>query len=76
MLQLSLFDERNLAEVTSPDYPNERLIVCRNPWLAEERARKRGKFLAATEQDLLGIQARIRRGKRPLRGKDKIALAN
>lgn len=75
MLQLSLFDERDLAEITSPDYPHERLIVCRNPWLAEERARKRGDLLAATEQDLLAIQARVRRAKRPLRGKDKIALA-
>jgi transposase len=75
MLQLSLFDERDLAEISSPDYPNERLIVCRNPWLAEERARKRAALLAATEQDLLAIQARVRRGKRPLRGKDKIALA-
>jgi hypothetical protein len=75
MLQLSLFDERDLAEISSPDYPNERLIVCRNPWLAEERARKRAALLAATEQDLLAIQARVRRAKRPLRGKDKIALA-
>ena len=74
-LQLSLFDQRDLAEITSPDYPNERLIVCRNPWLAEERARKRAELLAATEQDLLAIEARVRRAKRPLRGKDKIALA-
>lgn len=74
-LQFSLFDERDLAEITSSDYPNERLIVCRNPWLAEERARKRADLLAATERDLLAIQARVRRGKRPLRGKDKIALA-
>ncbi len=74
-LQLSLFDQRDLAEISSPDYPNERLIVCRNPWLAEERARKRAELLAATEKELLPIQARVRRDKRALRGKDKIALA-
>lgn len=75
ILQLSLFDQRDLAEITSPDYPNERLIVCRNPLLADERARKRGELIAATEQELLVIQARVRREKRRLRGKDKIALA-
>jgi hypothetical protein len=74
-LQLSLFDERDLAEVSSPDYAGERLIVCRNPLLAEERARKRRELLDATEQELLDIQARVRRAKRPLRGQDKIALA-
>lgn len=74
-LQLSLFDQRDLAEITSPDYPNERLIVCRNPLLADERARKRRDLLAATEQELLAIQARVKRDKRPLKGKDKIALA-
>ena len=56
-LQLSLFDERDMAEITSPDYPGERLIVCRNPDLAAERARKREDLLAATEQDLAKIQA-------------------
>jgi hypothetical protein len=74
-LQLSLFDQRDLAEITSPDYPNERLIVCRNPLLAEERARKRRELLTATEEELLAIQARVQRDKRPLKGKDKIALA-
>jgi len=74
-LQLSLFDERDLAEISSPDYPGERLIVCRNPLLAEERTRKRNELLDATEQELLDVQARVRRLKRPLRGKDKIALA-
>ena len=71
----SLFDERDLAEITSPDYPDERLVVCRNPLLAEERTRKRQALLEATEKKLLHIQARVRRAKRPLRGKDKIALA-
>ena len=75
MIQLSLFDEHDLAEITSPDYPGERLIVCRNPLLAEERARKRRELLDATKEALLKVQARARRQKRPLRGKDKIALA-
>jgi hypothetical protein len=74
-IQLSLFDERDLAEISSPDYPGERLVACRNPLLADERARKRRDLLAATEHDLLDVQARVRRGKRPLRGKDKIGLA-
>ena len=74
-LQLSLFDRRDLAEVTSPDYPGERLVVCRNPMLADERTRKRRELLDATERKLLDIQARVRRDKKPLRGKDKIALA-
>jgi transposase len=74
-IQLSLFDERDLAEVSSPDYPDERLVVCRNPLLADERSRKRRELLAATEQDLIEIQARVRRAKRPLRGKEKIGLA-
>src|SRR5262245_60641652 len=74
-IQLSLFDERDLAEISSPDYPGERLVVCRNPLLAEERARKRRELLDATERELLDVQARVRRAKRPLRGKGKIALA-
>ena len=73
-LQLSLFDDRDLAEITSPDYPGERLIVCRNPLLADERTRKRRELLDATEEDLRELQARVRRTKRPLRGKDKIGL--
>jgi transposase len=74
-IQLSPFDQRDLAEIRSPDYPGERLIVCRNLLLADERARKRSELLAATEKDLLRIQTRVRRAKKPLRGKDKIALA-
>src|SRR5215831_3417591 len=70
-IQLSLFDQCDLAEVTSPDYPDERLVVCRNPLLAEERTRKRQALLDQTEKKLLPIQARVRRAKRPLRGKDK-----
>ena len=74
-LQLSLFDDRDLAEITSPEYPGERLVVCRNPLLADERARKRRELLDATEKKLLHVQARVRRDKKPLRGKDAIALA-
>jgi hypothetical protein len=61
-LQLSLFDEQDLAEITAPaEFPGERLIVCRNPLLAEERARKRADLLAATERDLSGIQQAVAR---------------
>lgn len=74
-LQLSLFDDRDLAEITSSDYPGERLVVCRNPLLAEERGRKRRELLAATEEKLRQIQARVRRAKRPLRGSDAIGIA-
>src|SRR5512144_1115329 len=56
-LQLSLFDDRDMAEIASPDYPGERLIVCRNPALATERARKREDLLAASEKDLAKVQA-------------------
>jgi hypothetical protein len=71
-LQLSLFDERDMAEIVSPDYPGERLIVCRNKALAAERARKREDLLAATEAELAKIEARVQRG--ALQGKDKIGL--
>jgi len=74
-LQLSLFDQRDLAEIASPDYPGERLIVCRNPALAEERARKRRELLEATERDLTRLQARIRRPRQPLRGAAAIGQA-
>jgi hypothetical protein len=61
-LQLSLFDERDLVEIASPDFPGERLVVCRNPVLAAERARKRDELLAATEADLARIAAAVARG--------------
>ena len=73
-LQLSLFDEHDLAEIDSPDYPGERLMCCRNPALAEQRTRKRQELLAATEKQLAPITAATTRTHRPLRGKDKIAL--
>jgi len=74
-LQLSLFDERDLAEISAPEYPGERLVVCRNPDLARERARKREELLVATERDLSRIAAATRRLVRPLRGKAEIGLA-
>lgn len=73
-LQPSLFDERHLVEITSKDFPGERLVVCRNPLLADERARKRQELLAATEADLAKIAAATQRARRPLRGQPKIAL--
>jgi len=73
-LQLSLFDEQDLAEITDPAYPGERLVVCRNPMLAEERARKRRELLEATEKELEKIVQATKRKKRTLKGKDKIAL--
>ena len=73
--QLSLFDERDLAEVTSPDFPDDRLVVCRNPWLAAERARKRLDLLAATEADLRKVAKAVARKTKPVRGADKIGLA-
>ena len=74
-LQLSLFDERDLAEITSPDYPGERLVVCRNPLLAAERARKRNQLLDATEAELRRIQERVQRPRNPLRGMAAIGQA-
>jgi len=62
-LQLSLFDEHDLAEISSPDFPGERLIACRKPVLAEERARKRGALLAATEKELAPVIARVAAGR-------------
>jgi hypothetical protein len=74
-LQLSLFDTQDLAEISSPDYPGERLVVCQNPLLAEERRRKRDELLALTEADLRKIQARVTRAKNPLRGAGEIGKA-
>ena len=71
-LQLSLFDERDLVEVQSDAYPGERLMVCRNPLLAEERARKRQQLLAATEQLLAAIVSATQRQQRPLQGAEQI----
>lgn len=75
LLQLSLFDQRDMAAITSPDFPGERLIVCRNPELAAQRTRKREELLAATERDLARIQAAVERKRNPLRGSAAIALA-
>jgi hypothetical protein len=72
-LQLSLFDEQNLAEITSPDYPGERLIACRNPVLAADRARTRNELLAATEKLLAPVIARVAAGR--LTGAGEIGVA-
>ena len=74
VLQLGLFDERDLAEITSPDYPGERLIVCKNPLLTEERRRKREDLLAATERELGKVVVATTRSKKRLRGQDQIGL--
>jgi Transposase DDE domain len=73
-IQLSLFDERDRAEIQSSEYPDERLIVCRNPFLAEERAQKREALLQATERELDKIVAATGRTKRRLKGQDRIGL--
>ena len=73
-LQLSLFDDRDMASITSPDFPGERLIVCRNADLAAERCRKRRELLDATERDLRRIKAAVERKRNPLRGASEIAL--
>jgi Transposase DDE domain len=73
-LQLSLFDVQDLAEITSPDFPGERLVACMNPFGEAERARKRESLLAATETGLAAIAAACARARRPLRGKDAIAV--
>jgi hypothetical protein len=72
-LQLSLFDEQNLAEITSEAYPDERLIVCRNPLVGAERTRRREDLLAATERELSAIAQRVHNG--TLAGRAQIALA-
>jgi hypothetical protein len=81
-LQPSLFTpapatagDRDMAEITSPDYPGERLVVCKNPLLAEERARKRAELLAATEKELARIAARVQRARSALRGAAAIGQA-
>lgn len=71
-LQLGLFDERNLFELTHPDYPGERLVACRNPELAALRAHTREDLLQATEKNLEKVRARVQAGR--LRGQDKIGL--
>ncbi|MFP5275314.1 MAG: IS1634 family transposase, partial [Coleofasciculus sp.] len=73
-IQLSLFDEKDLAEVTCEDYPGERLVACRNPFLAEERKRNREELLQATEQKLDKIVSATSRQRCPLRGEAEIGL--
>jgi len=71
-LQLSLFDQTDLAEIAHPDFPGERLVVCRNPLLAQERARKREDIMLAAEKKLEAIAAATRRTERPLRDPERI----
>ncbi len=73
-IQPSLFDEVDLADVSSPDFPGERLVVCRNPFLMEERRRKRMELLQETEKELEKIAKAVKRKRAPLRGKAKIGL--
>jgi hypothetical protein len=73
-LQMSLFDEKNLAEISSPDYPGERLIACFNPFLADERRRKRQELLAATEKGLKKVAEQVSRPRRKPLGKAEIGL--
>ena len=70
-LQLSLFDEQDLAEITSPDFPGERLVACRNPVLADDRARKREDLLAATEKLLAPVTARVQARRLAGAGEDR-----
>jgi transposase len=73
-LQLSLFDEHDLAEISSSAYPGERLVACRNPLLGEERARKREALLVATEAELEKVAKAVGRTRAPLRGRDRIGV--
>jgi len=75
-IQPTLFDNQDMAEITHPDYPGERLIACHNPFLEADRARKRGELLDGTGAELVKIDQATRRARRPLRGKDNIALAS
>ncbi len=73
-LQLSLFDQRDMAEISDARFPGERLVICKNPLLEQERARKRQELIEATEREFACIAAAVARRQRPLRGRDKIAL--
>lgn len=74
-IQMSLFDEQDMATITPPDYPNERLLACRNPLLADRRKKKREDLLCATEKELDKIVQRTQKTSRALSGKEKIGLA-
>jgi transposase len=72
--QLSLFDKRDMAEIADPAFPGERLVICKNPLLAQERTRKRRELLEATERELDRVRQAVARQLRPLRGRDIIGL--
>jgi len=73
-LHRSLFDEKNLAEITSPDFPGERLVACFNPFLASERGRKREELLGMTQKRLESLSREVKRRKKKLLGKDEIGV--
>ena len=73
-IQLSLFDDLDLVSITHPDYPDERLVVCRNPELAKRRAKRREALLQATEKLLAEVAKKVERKKKPLRGEDAIGV--
>ncbi|MEA2067826.1 MAG: IS1634 family transposase, partial [Verrucomicrobiota bacterium] len=73
-IQLTLFDERDLASITHPDYPDERLVVCRNPELARRRSKRREALLQATEKLLAEVARKVERKNKPLRGEDRIGV--
>jgi transposase len=74
LIDRELFDQENVAEISSPDFPGERLVVCMNPYLRDERGRKRDELLESAKEKLVHIEAAVRREKRPLRGKDVIGM--
>ena len=73
-IQLGLFDEQNVIEIESNDYPGERLIACRNPLIAQKNAQVREELLLATEKELDKIKTATQREKRTLKGADKIGV--
>jgi transposase len=74
LIDRELFDQENMAEISSPDFPGERLVVCMNPYLREERSRKRDELLESAKKKLTQLDAAVKREKRPLRGKDAIGM--
>jgi transposase len=74
LIDRELFDQDNMAEISSPDFPGERLVVCMNPYLREERGRKRDELLESAKKKLTQLDAAVKREKRPLRGKDAIGM--
>jgi transposase len=74
LIDRELFDQENMAEISSPDFPGERLVICMNPYLREERGRKRDELLESAKRKLGQLVASVKREKRPLRGRDAIGM--